>query len=282
MVNSIESGMTGVDRKQAFSTGFDPKDIKMNDKPAQFTPGLAKEDSIQGYIIIAELKVLLDKALQLRFILSQGVRVFFYINTIKKMKPNIVIQKIPMHCLISMNSKLEFLCSLLYKISSFILQEFQAKPETIGIRSFRQKLEYGSTVYDEAENFNNVMNVLGDANEYLRSSIVVYEAMLKEPTRKSFPYILFTQLEQLTYKCRLTVNNIEKEYYVYEDYLLANEEKTEEQIREEEKMRKNSKEPVQAHELKDFIDNNLHKIYAKHEIYSPLSVSLHRRYFFRV
>ena len=159
--------------------------------------------------------------------------------------------------------------------------EFQSNPEEIGIEDIKEKLAATEHIQDEMENFAFIMKVLENTIDFLKSSIVVYEVMLKNKERKSYPAYIFNQLEFMTYKARLTVNNLEKEYYLYEDYIVTQQ--TNKVSANEERHKKfattmEEKSPqMEAIELKSFIDDNLHKIYSKHEFFMPMISRLKTR-----
>ncbi len=73
---------------------------------------LMSDKRMQLFIMASELRALEGKTFQLRFMLRRGVKALV----------GEVVRSIPLDCLISLNSKLELLCGMLYEIGFILLQ----------------------------------------------------------------------------------------------------------------------------------------------------------------
>ncbi len=170
-----------------------------------------------------------------------------------------MIEKMPLDCLISLNSKLESLCGLLYEIGFILLQgffsfwfrfsktknatEFQNKPDDIAINDVRHDLKSLAKVKNEINNFQEVMQIYDSAARYFKDCVAAYHVIQNRSERKGFCPAEFQRLEYLVRKCRLLVNNIDEEYRIYEESVSLSEKRCSENESENEYEHGKRKEP---------------------------------------
>ena len=72
-------------------------------------------------------------------------------------------------------------------------------------------------VFNEIENFKDVLRILACSVEYFTDCTTAYNATQRRSERDAFTAQEFRKLNYLVHRCRLLINTIDEEYRIYED-----------------------------------------------------------------